>query len=67
MCFGRMDMTTNNSDRSGIRTMDVFRFAPELFEVRINVMERLGEEGLDWLSHRSAVLANRTHGLAQCC
>ena len=47
--------------------MDVFRFAPELFEVRINVMERLGEEGLDWLSHRSAVLANRTHGLAQCC
>ena len=35
--------------------MDAFRFAPELFQVRTNVMERLTEEGFDWLSHYSAV------------
>lgn len=35
--------------------MDAFRFSPELFEVRTNVMERLSEEGFDWLSHYSSV------------
>jgi len=35
--------------------MDAFRFAPELFEVRTDVMERLTEEGFDWLSHYSSV------------
>jgi hypothetical protein len=35
--------------------MDAFRFAPELFEIRTNVMERLSEEGYDWLSHYSSV------------
>ena len=35
--------------------MDAFRFAPELFEVRNDVMERLTEEGFDWLSHYSSV------------
>ena len=35
--------------------MDSFRFAPELFEVRNDVMERLSEEGFDWLSHYSSV------------
>lgn len=35
--------------------MHAFRFAPELFEVRTAVMERLSEEGFDWLSHYSAV------------
>jgi hypothetical protein len=35
--------------------MDSFRFAPELFEVRNDVMARLSEEGFDWLSHYSAV------------
>ncbi len=35
--------------------MDAFRFAPELFEVRTAVMERLNEEGFDWLSHYSSV------------
>ena len=37
------------------RHMHEFRFAPELFEVRTAVMERLSEEGFDWLSHYSAV------------
>ena len=35
--------------------MEPFRFAPELFEVRTDVMERLSEEGFDWLSHYSSV------------
>lgn len=35
--------------------MDAFRFAPELFQVRTNVMERLTEEGFDWLSHYASV------------
>lgn len=35
--------------------MDAFRFAPELFEVRTTVMERLTDEGFDWLSHYSSV------------
>ena len=35
--------------------MDAFRFAPELFEVRTSVMERLTEKGFDWLSHYSSV------------
>ena len=35
--------------------MDAFRFSPELFEVRNDVMERLRDEGFDWLSHYSSV------------
>lgn len=35
--------------------MDAFRFAPELFEVRTTVMERLSDEGFDWLNHYSSV------------
>lgn len=35
--------------------MDPFRFAPELFELRTTVMERLTDEGFDWLSHYSSV------------
>ena len=35
--------------------MDAFRFAPELFEVRTNVMERLTNEGFNWPSHYSSV------------
>jgi hypothetical protein len=34
---------------------DGFRFAPELFEVRNEVIAELGERGFDWLSHYSAV------------
>ena len=37
------------------RKMDAFRFAPELFEVRTDVMAQLSEEGFDWLSHYSSV------------
>jgi len=32
--------------------MDAFRFAPELFEVRTNVMERLTEEGFNCILQR---------------
>ena len=35
--------------------MDAFRFAPELFECRSDVMTTLSEAGFDWLSHYSAV------------
>ena len=35
--------------------MDEFRFAPELFEVRNNVLEQLAYKGFDWLSHYSSV------------
>jgi len=34
---------------------DVFRFAPELFEVRTDVIAELSDRGFDWLSHYSAV------------
>lgn len=35
--------------------MDCFRFAPELFEIRNDVMAELSERGFAWLSHYSAV------------
>ena len=34
---------------------DSFRFAPELFEIRNDVIAELSERGFDWLSHYSAV------------
>jgi len=34
---------------------DAFRFAPELFEVRTDVIAELSDRGFDWLSHYSAV------------
>jgi hypothetical protein len=35
--------------------MDAFRFSPELFEFRNDVMAALSDAGFDWLSHYSAV------------
>ena len=35
--------------------MDSFRFAPELFELRTDVIAALRDAGFDWLSHYSAV------------
>jgi hypothetical protein len=35
--------------------MDAFRFAPELFEYRNEVIAALGDAGFDWLSHYSSV------------
>lgn len=35
--------------------MDAFRFCPELFELRTNVMEALDDAGFQWLSHYSSV------------
>ena len=35
--------------------MDTFRFAPELFEHRNDVIAALAEAGFDWLSHYSSV------------
>ena len=47
--------------------MDAFRFAPELFEVRTNVMERLTDEGFNWLSHYSSVdLIHDLYGIEVC-
>ena len=35
--------------------MGAFRFAPELFQYRNDVMAELHERGFDWLSHYSAI------------
>jgi len=35
--------------------MEPFRFAPELFEVRNDVLAKLSDAGYEWLSHFSAV------------
>jgi hypothetical protein len=35
--------------------MDSFRFIPELFEYRNDVMNKLGDRGFDWLTHYSSV------------
>ena len=46
---------------------DVFRFAPELFEIRTDVIAQLGERGFDWLSHYSAVdPVHDTYGIEVC-
>lgn len=46
---------------------DVFRFAPELFEVRTDVMAELSDRGFDWLSHYSAVdPIHDTYGIEVC-
>lgn len=34
---------------------DAVRFAPELFEFRTEVIEKLSESGFDWLTHFSSV------------
>jgi len=47
--------------------MDAFRFSPELFEYRTEVMAVLQERGFDWLSHYSAVdLLHDVYGLEVC-
>jgi hypothetical protein len=35
--------------------MDAFRFAPELFEYRNDVIAALSDAGFEWLSHYSSV------------
>jgi hypothetical protein len=35
--------------------MDAFRFSPELFELRIDVLAALNDAGFQWLSHFSSV------------
>jgi hypothetical protein len=35
--------------------MDAFRFSPELFDYRNEVISALRDRGFDWLSHYSAV------------
>lgn len=40
---------TNDVDR------DTFRFSPELFEFRTDVISELSERGFDWLTHYSSV------------
>ena len=44
-----------NSPEPGEFGVDAFRFAPELFETRTQVIETLAERGFDWLSHYSSV------------
>lgn len=45
----------NQSSDSNTSQKDAFRFAPELFEFRTQVVEQLSDAGFDWLSHYSAV------------
>jgi hypothetical protein len=44
-----------------------FRFAPELFETRTQVIASLAENGFDWLSHYSSVdPIHETYGIEVC-
>ena len=46
---------------------NVFRFAPELFEIRNEVITELSNCGFDWLSHYSAVdPAHDVYGIEVC-
>jgi hypothetical protein len=46
---------------------DVFRFAPELFEVRNAVIAELRERGFEWLTHYSAVdVMHDVYGIEVC-
>jgi hypothetical protein len=46
----------NEQESVGLLAMkDAFRFAPELFEVRTNVMQALTDAGFGWLTHYSSV------------
>jgi hypothetical protein len=47
--------------------MSQFRFCPELFEARNDVLSALADEGLSWLSHFSSVdPLHETYGLEVC-
>ena len=39
----------------GIMVMDAFRFSPELFQLRAEVMEKLEQSGFQWMTHYSSV------------
>ena len=41
-----------DSDADG---RDTFRFAPELFEIRSDVISELSDHGFEWLTHYSSV------------
>jgi hypothetical protein len=40
---------------TGIIAMDAFRFSPELFEYRTDIISKLQEHGFDWLTHYGSV------------
>ena len=47
--------------------LDSFRFSPELFEVRNDVIDRLTDCGFDWLTHYASVdPAHDVHGIEVC-
>ena len=48
-------------------TADEFRFSPELFEHRANVIEELETQGFSWFSHYSSVdCLHDVHGIEVC-
>jgi hypothetical protein len=51
--FGQSECSSSGSPARDVG--DAFRFAAELLEVRSRVMQQLGEEGFQWLSHYSSV------------
>ena len=47
--------------------MDAFRFCPELFELRTEVLAKLEDAGFQWLSHYSSVdLLHDVFGIEVC-
>jgi hypothetical protein len=48
-------VATTFPDQFSSATSDEFRFAPELFELRTNVIESLDAQGFAWFSHYSSV------------
>ena len=46
---------------------DSYRFSPELFEVRNDLIAHLSDRGFDWLTHYSSVdPAHDVHGIEVC-
>ena len=52
---GRLKQQQAQQQDSQPDESNAFRFVPELFEFRTDVIEKLSESGFDWLTHFSSV------------
>ena len=63
----RRDNRLDHSSSSTDHARDSFRFSPELFEVRNDVIDHLTDRGFHWLTHYSSVdPAHDVHGIEVC-
>ena len=54
-------------ERSPMTSRDSFRFSPDLFQIRLDVIAQLNERNFDWLTHYSSVdPAHDVHGIEVC-